>query len=153
MRSLAFWAELANAMSAVAAHIIVVVLIWHVAHLLRLIVVRRRQSHSENILVTTIDALKALYGLLGVATTLLIDQIGVISIRDTVWLWRRVGFGGGGGPMTPGQTAVVVGGTVLLIIGTVGMTWFISKPTLGIWPAVVSVAALTLTVLYYLASV
>jgi hypothetical protein len=148
MMHLAFWAELANAVSAVVANIIVIVLIWHVSHLLRL-VHSARSGQSARTVMRQVDVLTALYGMLGVAVTLLIDQIGVISIRDTVWLWRRMGFGGGGGPMTTGQTEVVVAGTVFLIIGTVGMTYFMSRPTLGIWPTAASLSAVAITAIYY----
>jgi hypothetical protein len=150
MMHLAFWAELANAVSAIVANIIVLVLIWHIVHLLRLIS-HARMSHNGR-MITNVDILSALYGMLGVAVTLLIDQIGVISIRDIVWLWRRMGFGGGGGPMTFVQTEIVVGGTVFLIIGTIGMTYFMSKPTLGIWPTAASLSAVVLTVVYYFAT-
>jgi hypothetical protein len=152
MMHLAFWAELANAISAIVANIIVIVLAWHIAHLARLIR-SARSGRAAKTVTREVDILTALYGMLGVAVTLLIDQIGVISIRDTVWLWRRVGFGGGGGPMTPGQTEVVLAGTIFLIIGTVGMTYFMSRPTLGIWPTAVSLSAVIFTIIYYFTTI
>jgi hypothetical protein len=141
-------AEIANADSAIVANVFWLVLFAHVGSVYR----RLQQSdpaNPETVSVAYADVLRTML-LNGIA--MWVEWFGVVITRDTVFYWRRFGgVSGGAGPMTPAQTGAMVVGATLMIIGTVFMTYVLSRRTLGHSPWVASVVAVTVTTFVYLA--
>jgi hypothetical protein len=143
--NLAIVAEYANTLSAISAVVMVVAMHVYLVYLFRAV-----RGGSSPVQFATDFTMQDLYQcLIGISGMLVFEGWGAVITRVTVWYWRRVGIGGGGGAMTTTQVSLMVAGAVFLIIGRVGITHFLTQRALGYWPTLVSITAMLLATLWY----
>ena len=139
-------AEYANTLSALAAIVMVVAMHVYLVQLFRLL-----RGQSSPVSFASDFTMQDLYRcLIGISGMLVFEGWGAVITRVTVWYWRRVGIGGGGGPMTRVQVGLMVAGAVFLIIGRVGITHFLTQRALGYWPTWTALGAMLAATGWYL---
>ena len=86
-------AEYANTLSALAAIVMVVAMHVYLVQLFRLL-----RGQSSPVSFASDFTMQDLYRcLIGISGMLVFEGWGAVITRVTVWYWRRVGIGGGGG--------------------------------------------------------
>lgn len=75
---------------------------------------------------------------MSLALALYVEKVGALLTRVVVWVWRRLGAGGAGGPMSHVQLQAMLLGAVLMAIGLLMLIRVLSKPRFGNWPWIVS---------------
>jgi hypothetical protein len=136
--------EYANTESAIVAVIMVIAFHVYVSELFRLL--RGDPSPIKFEKFTEDDIYRCLIGVAGLLT---LEGYGAVITRVTVWYWRRVGIGGGGGPMNEFQVSLMIAGAVFLIIGRVGVTYFLTQRALGNWPWLTALGAIIISTIWY----
>jgi hypothetical protein len=136
--------EYANTESAIVAVIMVFVLGVYLYELFRLL-----GGHLSPVKFEKFSEDDIYRCLIGVSSLLCFEGAGAAITRVTVWYWRRVGIGGGGGPMNATQVSFMIVGAVFLVIGRVGVTYFLTQRALGNWPVLLSVAAVVVSTIWY----
>jgi hypothetical protein len=144
MQTLIALNEYANTESAIVAVIMLLVLFVYIYELFRLL-----SGHLSPIKFERFDEDDIYRCLIGVAGLLCFEGAGAAITRVTVWYWRRIGIGGGGGPMNSTQVTLMIIGAFFLIIGRVGVTYFLTQRALGNWPWMLSVAAVVVSTAWY----
>jgi hypothetical protein len=134
--------EYANKESAIVAVIMVIVFHVYVVELLRLL-----RGHLSPVKFERFSEEDIYRCLIGVAGLLCVEGYGVIITRATVW-WRDVTVGAWG-PMNEAQITLMIVGAVLLIIGRIGVTYFLTQRAFGNWPWQLSFAAIAVSTIWY----
>ena len=142
MRVLIALSEYANRESAIVA--VIMVLTFHVYVYELFLLLRGSPSPIEFEKFSEDDIYRCL---IGVAGLFCVEGYGIIITRATVW-WRDSTVGAWG-VMNETQIGLMIFGALLLIIGRLGVTYFLTQRALGNWPVLLSVAAVVVSTIWY----